>query len=257
MKHLDRIAGAIFDVDDTLLDNQPDRNPLSNLHQIARLDALHAVGRAHPELSQLLEVEAQENYDAFPASPVHTVQGAFYTLLKNRGIVSGDVDPNHPLIQELVRYKDAAYAKLLVTRGKPITGADTFVRDFATQYEIEHTLAIASTATLADITAFLGASGLSHLFPATRIVSGADVTHPKPHPEGFNKAFHSLGLPDDMRGHVIALEDDPRGMLSARKAGLYVCGITTRYTRDQLEQTEAQPDLIVDSYAELSDIFKL
>ncbi len=60
-----------------------------------------------------------------------------------------------------------------------------------------------------------------------------------------------------MRGNVIALEDDPRGMLSARKAGLYVCGITTRYTRDQLEQTEAQPDLIVDSYAELSDIFKL
>lgn len=258
MKLPEHVAGAIFDVDDTLLDNQPDKNdPLSNLHQISRLEALYTIGNARPEHAQLLDVSPQENYDSFGASPVHTVQGAFFTLLKNRGIVTGDIDPRHPLVQELVSLKNIAYAKLLATSSRPVDGADSFVRDFAATHAIEQKLAIASTATREDINTFLASCQLGHLFPSSRIYSGADVAHPKPHPEVFDKAFRSLGLPSEVRKDVIAFEDDPRGMLSARKAGLYVCAITTRYTREQLATIETRPDLIVDSYAELRDALQL
>lgn len=41
------VHGGVFDVDDTMLDNCPTRNPLDNLHQIARLEAVHKVGREY------------------------------------------------------------------------------------------------------------------------------------------------------------------------------------------------------------------
>ena len=59
------IKGVIYDVDDTLLNNQPDSNPLNNLHQQARLVALHTVAREHEELTPLLGVTAKDNFGAF------------------------------------------------------------------------------------------------------------------------------------------------------------------------------------------------
>lgn len=49
-----QIAGAIFDVDDTLLDNQPGV-PGQGLHERSRLAAAHTVGKAHgiPALENL------------------------------------------------------------------------------------------------------------------------------------------------------------------------------------------------------------
>ena len=258
MKRLDYIVGAIYDVDDTLLDNQPTGDPLSNLHQLARLDAVTKFASAHSgQYDQLLEVTPQENFDSFTLSPVHSVPGAFYTLLKNRGLLSGDVDPNHPLILELVALKNEAYALTLTEHGKPVKGADDFVRDFAAEYGIEGSNAIASTAVLRDIKIFLDSCNLTYLFPDDHIIDVSRVSRPKPDPEAFDTAFRRLILPDHRRPNVIAFEDDPRGMLSARKAGLFVCGITTRYSREFLEQIEAKPDLIVDSFAELREHFRL
>ena len=258
MKRPDYIAGAIYDVDDTLLDNQPTGDPLSNLHQIARLDALTKYATIHGgQYTQLLDVTAQESFDCFALSPVHTVPGAFHTLLKNRGLIDGDVDPTQPMMLELVALKNETYASLLAEFGKPFKGADDFVRDFAAEYGIEDSNAIASTAILRDIKVFLDSCNLTYLFPDDHIIDVSRVSRPKPDPEAFDTAFRRLILPDHLRSNVIALEDDPRGMLSARKAGLFVCGITTRYTREFLEQIEAKPDLIVDSFAELREHFGL
>ena len=258
MRPPEYVAGAIYDVDDTLLDNQQDSNPLSNLHQVARLAALQTIAKQPDgKYADLLTVEAQENYDCFALSPVHTVAGAFYTLLKNRGILSGDIDPNHSLILQLIELKNTEYAKLLMLHGKPVKDADTFVRDFASHFNIEDKNAVASTAILADIQTFLDMHNLAYLFPDERIVDVARVEHPKPHPEAFDKAFLSLGLPEHERGNVVAFEDDPRGMLSARKAGLYVCGITTRYSKEFLMKVEARPDYVADSFQELRGHFRL
>lgn len=259
MKRPETITGVVYDVDDTLLNSQPDpHDHLSNLHQVSRLEALHVVAEElGGDYRQLLEVEAQENFDSFAASPVHTLAGAFYTLLKNRGILSGEVDAQHPVIQRLVALKDEAYGKLLLTDGRPVLGADTFVRDFSEAFDLKDKGAIASTANLRDINTFLAMHNLSDLFPDERIIDVSRVTHPKPHPEAFDKAFRSLGLHDNQRAHTIAFEDDPRGMLSARKAGLFVCAITTRYSADFLASIEAKPDYIANSYAEFRDYFGL
>lgn len=257
MKQPEHILGAIYDVDDTLLRSQPTDDPLSNLHQIARLAALHTVAEKYDYCAQLRDVGPQENFDSFAASPVHTIFGAFHTLLKNRGILAGDVDPTHPLILELVALKDELYGKLLPVHGRAVDGADSFVRDFSLHHGIDSYNAIASTATMRDIKTFLGMAHLTEFFPDERIIDVAKVDKPKPDPEAFNSAFLSLGLPESARSQVVAFEDDPRGIASARKAGLFVCGITTRYPRESLAALDDTPHLIADSYAEFREHFGL
>lgn len=257
MRKPKHIVGAIYDVDDTLLKSQPSDDPLSNLHQVARLVALHKIADKYDYCTQLRDVGPQENFDSFAASPVHTIFGAFHTLLKNRGILTGDVDPTHPLILELVALKDEEYGKLLPIHGHAVEGADTFVRDFSAHHNIGGYNAIASTAIMRDIKTFLAMSNLTELFPDERIIDVAKVSQPKPNPEAFNRAFLSLNLPESARSQVVAFEDDPRGIASARAAGLFVCGITTRYSREHLEALDTKPHLIADSYAEFRKHFGL
>lgn len=51
------------------------------------------------------------------------------------------------------------------------------------------------------------------------LVSGADVTHPKPHPEPYEMAAQHLGV--DVR-QCVAIEDSPAGVESAERAGATV-----------------------------------
>lgn len=260
MKRPERVSGAIYDVDDTLLDNEQAAHGLAgNLHGVANVAAIKKLA-ALPEgaYQHLSDITYEEVVRNFEASPIHTVPGTFYTLLKSRGILSGDIDPTHPLIEQLLLLKNAAYAELLAQYGCAVPGAIEFVRDFSTHFGIEHKNAIASTATFPDIKAFLGISALTPYFPDERIIDCSRVTHPKPHPEIFDTAFRTLGLPDSERQNVVAFEDHPRGMLSARKTGLYVCALVTEaYSRRMLEQAEAQPDFIADSYDDFREYFGL
>lgn len=249
------ISGAIYDVDDTLLNNQPDGNDhLSNLHQRARLKAFRAMGERYPILH---EITPQENYDSFAQSPVHTVAGAFWVALNRRGILGDVFDPLDPLILELIAMKNEAYADLLLTHGQAHDGAIEFIRSMNDHYDLHGHNAIASTAIKNDVRTFLQMTDLTDVIPEDHIITIEDVTHPKPHPEAFDKAFRTLNLADAERAHVLAFEDDPRGMLSARKAGLVVCAITTRYDRVFLEHVDAQPDFIADNFAEFHEIFNL
>lgn len=258
MQHImGNIEGAIWDVDDTLLDNRPsDGNPINNLHQRSRLAALHAVGKRYG-IACLITVTPEENFDSFIHSPVHTVSGALWVVLVNAGLRHGDLDPKDLLLREILEIKHEAYAKLLTTEGKPVAGAPEFVRDFAHTYDIKERNAVASTANLLDINVFFEKEGLKDLFPDSRIIHVDSINHPKPHPEAFDKAFLTLDLPESARAHVVAFEDDPRGIASAHESGLIVCAITTRYSRAQLEAQEVKPDFIADSFAEFREIFGL
>lgn len=252
-----RIEGAIWDVDDTLLNNQSDDgDPINNLHQRSRLVAIHTVARRYG-VSCLLSVTAEENYGSFARSPVHTVSGALWVILVEAGLRSGDLSPKDPLLLEILNLKYEEYAKLLASEGKPVMGAVEFVRDLARHCNLEQHNAVASTATLADINVFFHMTGLKDLFPDSRIVHVDNITYPKPHPEAFDKAFLSLNLPESSRARVVAFEDDPRGIASAQEAGLIVCAITTRYSRAHLEGLEIVPDFIADSYNEFREIFGL
>jgi HAD superfamily hydrolase (TIGR01509 family) len=72
----------------------------------------------------------------------------------------------------------------------------------------------------------LGASGLLGFFEA--IVTGDDCSHPKPDPEPYLTALKLLGV---SASRCIAVEDSPRGLASARAAGVACIVVPTELTR--------------------------
>jgi beta-phosphoglucomutase-like phosphatase (HAD superfamily) len=246
------IQGVIFDVDETLLDTGvADRE--NALHERARLQAVHEAGERHgiPELTALTPAE---NLRGFLDAPVHSLESAVWHILYMCGVAPTDqIEPQNALLREIVDRKDELFETLLRTEGKPIPGAVEFVRWIADS-GLQNTMAIASTAIRRDIDIFLEMTSLLPLFPNERIISKADVTHAKPHPEAFEKAFTALGLPDAARSHVLAFEDNPRGIMSAKAAGLFTCAITTVSPRSELATLDIAPDLIADSFDEFRQL---
>lgn len=128
-------------------------------------------------------------------------------------------------------------------------GAVAFVEWLAAQ-GLHDRMAVASTARRIDIEIFFETCGLKRFFPDIRIIAKDGVTNLKPHPEAFDKAFLTLGLPDGARAQTLAFEDNPRGIMSAKGAGLYTCAITTIYPKKSLQALEVAPDLVADSFTE-------
>jgi HAD superfamily hydrolase (TIGR01509 family) len=248
MIKLSAVKGAVFDVDETLLDT-------TSLHAKARLQTLHEIGRSH-DLPALLKITPEQNRNFFLDAPVHSLEGAIWQTLFATGLVpTRSIEPKHPLLLEIVHRKNKLYMALLRTEAKPYPGAIEFIDWLAGQGLGEH-LAIASTAVRQELELFVEMFGLGHYFPPERIIAKDNVEHVKPHPEAFDKAFKSLGLPDGDRAKVLAFEDNPRGVLSAKGAGLYVCCITTIYSKKDLLGLDVPPDLVADSFDEFRQLLE-
>jgi len=246
------IRGAVFDVDDTIFDN--DKNSIyGGHHENARLLAIQKIGEEQ-DIGEFRNLSIEANRDAFRNNPVHSFEAAVWTILTDCKLVDSPViDPNHPLLKQITELKDEFYLDLIRRKGKEVVGASTFVRAMAAH--VDGRIAIASTAIKRDLTEVLHIVGLDDVFAPDRIFSKESVSHAKPHPEGFDKAFRSLGLPDQDRSKVLAFEDDPRGIEAAKAAGLTVCAITTRYSVDELrnQPEERRAHIIGTSFADLSD----
>jgi len=249
-------AAAIFDVDCTLLDDQPPGEEMG-LHEQSRLAAARLVGKRHG-ITGLENITPRQCRQAFEESKVHVVFGVVWQMLVIAGVVSDQqqVDFDHPLVKEIVDLKEELHEEILRTKGQEIEGASAFVRLLAGN-GFAGKLAIASTANRRDIDISFEITGLGEFFPDDKIISRQVFTHAKPHPEAFNLAFAALGLPETSRSKVIAFEDDPRGVMSAKAAGLYTCAITTRHKKEGLAKMAVPPDLIADSYAEFAELLGL
>ena len=243
--------GAIFDVDDTLLDNKPHTQG-HGLHERSRLAAFRHVGEKY-NIQVLKELSVLDNLNGFLTAPVHSLNGAVWHILAQHGLATGDaIDLNHPLHREIVDLKNELHEVILLEEGEEIAGASAFVRALGAQ---GIGLAIASSAVRRDIDLFLKKTEMSALFDDRRIVSIESITHAKPHPEVFNLAFDSLGLSERDRARVCAFEDDLKGIAAAKAAGLYACAITSRFSRDELLGAAVPPDFIGDSYEAFADYF--
>jgi len=255
MISINNVKGAVFDVDETLLDTGLTRfgSAKDGLHEQARLQAIREAGQRH-NIAQLVAITPEENARAFLEAPVHTLDSVLWHTLYTCGIVATDeAEPDNPLLQELIARKDELFEDLLRTKGKPFPGACEFVWWLATNGLGKH-LAIASSAIRRDIDIFLDIANLGEYFPPEHIISKEKVTHAKPNPEAFDKAFLMLGLPESDRSQVLAFEDNSRGVMSAKGAGLFTCAITTVLTREQLAALTVPPDLIADSYDEFHEL---
>jgi len=246
MKYSD-FAGIIFDVDDTLLDNDTG-NEHGGLHARSRLEAFHEVGRRH-NIPEMIDLGVERCRNGWRLSRVHSLEGAVWATLFDLGVVdSPEIDHANKLLREITEYKDEIHEAVLREYGLEVPGASAFVRSLA-EHGFRERMAIASTAVRRDIMIFLEKTNLKQFFPDERIISKEMVTHLKPHPEVFDRAFASLGLPESDRARVLAFEDDPRGVASAKAAGLTVFVITTNHTSEGFGNGEAQPDFIADSFA--------
>lgn len=245
-------AGVIFDVDDTLLDNYPKSLELG-LHEKARLIAVREIGKRHG-IAELADVPTEMNKTIIHRSKEHTVNGSVWQLFYELGLVDSDViDYDDPLLIEIVRRKHELYPPIMAEFGAPLPKAIEFVK--AMYVLTDGHIAIASSAQRRDIDAFLMMTGLNDYFLSERVVSGADVRRSKPDPEVFNIAFDRLGLPNSARQCVVAFEDDPRGIESAKKAGLFTAAITSRFDERTLAAGNPAPDLIARHYIDFAACF--
>jgi len=249
------VKGVIFDVDDTLLDNKPGV-PGQGLHERSRLAAAHEVGRQRG-IPELVSLTVQQNLDAFLDAPVHTLEAAVWNVMQMTGLADSEVmNPDNEIFKEIVSLKNSLHEAILRQYGEEIPGASSFVRALG-RNGLHDKMAIASTAVRRDVDIFLEMTDLDEFFPDQRIKTKESITHPKPNPEVFNIAFSSLDLGEENRGMVCAFEDDPRGIMAAKAAGLYTCAISTRFSREELNGLEIAPDLVADSYQEFAQYFGL
>jgi len=248
-----QMRGAIFDVDETLLDNHPDGTPFG-LHEQSRLAAAHALGKKLSSAG-LIAFTPEQSTLAFRQAKVHTLHAAVWEMLIMAGEVpEGELDLQNELLCDLVALKEELHEDLLVNHAREVPGALKFVKGLAMR-GLSSQLAVASTACRRDIDLFFTSHGFAAYFPDERIISREKFTRAKPDPEPFNMAFETLGLPEADRPFVAAFEDDPRGIQSAKTAGLFTCAIATRFTRQELSALGVAPDLIADSYEEFDHLF--
>lgn len=247
--------GLIFDVDDTILDNKPGV-PGMGLHERSRLKAVHYAGKKYG-IKALCDYTSLESHHAFVNASEHSIRGALWKVMQDVGQATDEpIDPNNKLLQEMVNLKNKFHEQIITEEGEEVPGATEFIELMAKK-GLADKMAIASTGIYRDINIFLNKVGIKKYFPDERLKSMESITHPKPHPEIFDLAFKSLGLNDEDRAEVCAFEDDPRGIMSAKAAGLYVCAITWRYKREDLENLEVPPDFIADSFEEFKIFFNL
>lgn len=252
MLKIDDIQGVIFDVDDTLLSNHPPGMP-AGLHEHSRLAAGQIVGKRHG-IRGLVEMTDEQALGDFLNAKVHSLHGTIWQTLTRIGMVHGELDLTHPLLIELVALKDELHEKTLREYGEEVPGAAAFVEKLA-KHGWQDKMAIASTSYRRDVLVFFEMANLHRFFPDHRIITRENFTHPKPHPEAFETALKTLSIKD--KSKVLAFEDDPRGIMSAKAAGLYVCAITTKFKREDLAALAVPPDLIADSYDEFAKLLAL
>lgn len=247
------VRGVIFDVDETLLDNFPPHIP-HGLHEYSRVIVAHQMGKRHniPALSAFTN---EQSLQAFMDAQEHSIHGAIWQMLIMAGQVQGTLQRDHPLLVEMLDLKEAIHEDILRQHGREVPDASRFIETLATKHDLGDRLAVASTANRRDIMLFFDMYNLHRFFPPERIVSREQFTHAKPHPEPFGMAFSTLNLPD--KTGVIVFEDHPRGVQSAKGAGLFTCAITTGIKPEEFAKMQTPPDLMADSYEEFARLLGL
>ena len=117
--------------------------------------------------------------------------------------------------------KEELYREMLASRMEEMLVPG--LRPFLDRYR-GSPLAVASNAEPENVDFVLDRAGLRPYFRV--VVDGHQVSHPKPHPEIYQRAAGLLGVAPS---NCIVLEDSPTGIAAARSAGMRVIGLRTTY----------------------------
>lgn len=126
---------------------------------------------------------------------------------------------------------------------RPPAGLEALLRSCR---EAKIPMAVASSAMRKNVEFAVDALGLRAYFRC--LVSGDEVTHPKPHPEIYMRTAQTLGVKPE---NCIAFEDSFVGIESAKGAGMKCVAIASTFPIEEL-RTQTRADLAVPSFEKVS-----
>ena len=155
--------------------------------------------------------------------------------LADEAIIGGWLGVDGPLLGSLVAERIERYI-IEAANGSTVTEP---VREAVRYAAARVPVAIVSGAFRAEIVRVVEAAGLAT--ELTAIVAADDVTHGKPHPEGYLLAVDRLGT---VASEVVAIEDTEAGVSAAKAAGLHCIAVRGTLPESRLAGADEVVDTI-------------
>ena len=170
--------------------------------------------------------------------------------LKINGMHSNDIFPmllGDDVVAEygldrLNREKEEVYREMYRPHIKPIAGVVELMKA-AKAAGVK--CAIGSSGCRENVEMIIEGLGIADLIDAS--ISGSDVTHGKPHPEIFIKAYEALGLKAE---ECVVVEDAVNGIVAGVAAGCKCIAVTTTASAEVLSEVGAS--LCMEDYSTLA-----
>jgi len=141
------------------------------------------------------------------------------------------------MLLDLIETKAENFKKIALTEVVSYPGVIDLVTSLAENIPI----AICSGALYTDIEPILKGLGILNLFSC--VISAENVAVSKPDPTSYKLALKSLQklFPDKLiaSNNIVAIEDTPAGIASAKGAGLSVLAVTNSYPSDELKNADS------------------
>lgn len=210
------VRALIFDMDGVIIDSEP-------LHAEAKQMTFEHFGLNFPDTfyTQFRGMTDQDTFDMVATTYLHA---------------------SHR-VGELLEYKRGLYRQIF-NRLQPIPGALEFLAAARPHYE---KFALTTSAFPENQQKSFARFDLAQWFDV--VVTQADVSQHKPHPEPYLKTLELLGLPT---GACLVIEDSINGVRAGKAAGCRVFALTTSFSSEDLR--EAGADTIVEDYQTLRNI---
>ena len=152
-------------------------------------------------------------------------------------------DATQEEVKTIYAEKSAYYHQLLQTTTPTIPGVADVLRFVKEQGHQIWVVTGSGMRTLLD--------SLNTVFPSifqqNQMITAFDVTHGKPHPEPYLKAWERSGLPKEQ---CLVIENAPLGVRSGKAAGLTVYAVNTGILKRE-DLLQAGADMVFDSMHEL------
>ena len=209
-------TGLIFDMDGVLVDS----NPFHVRNWMAFLDARGISYNAQTLPRQVLGVRNDKSFRIFFGPEVSDEE-----------------------IDRLAYELEVGFRRLFQAHAKLQPGVVALIEECL---RAGIPMAVASSAPPENVNFIVDTLNVRRHFHS--VLSGAEVTHPKPHPEIYLKSAEKLGVDPSQ---CVAFEDSFPGIESASNAGMKVIAIASTFPHADLE-THGRAQLVVDSFEELS-----
>ena len=199
-----KLKGLIFDMDGTLVDNLA-------YHFLAFEEYAKREGFTLLEPVSL-KINGMHSNDIFPL------------LLGDEVVAKYGLD-------RLNREKEEVYRDMYRSKIAPIAGLMELLQS-AKKAGVK--CAIGSSGCRENVEMIVEGLGIADLIDAS--ISGSDVTHGKPHPEIFIKAYEALGLKAE---ECVVVEDAVNGIVAGVAAGCKCIAVTTTASAETLSEAGA------------------